>query len=227
VFYSAVQVFILPVSFIFCNKEEAMEIQIQELIDKIKNDGINTASEEASRIKVEAEGEARRIIEAAKKEAEDIITRGKQDAERSEKAGITALGQASRNLVLAFKDEIQALLNRVVNDNVAANYGEDVLKNTLPNLLKTWAEKGSDNLSVILPEGELNKLQSFFNEKLANELKKGLELKSNRNLTNGFRISNRDGSAYYDFSAEAVASLLSAYLNPKLAEILTNTSKGS
>ena len=204
-----------------------MEIQIQELIDKIKNDGINTASEEASRIKVEAEGEARRIIEAAKKEAENIITRGKQDAERSEKAGVTALGQASRNLVLAFKDEIQALLNRVVNENVAANYGEDVLRNTLPALLKTWAEKGSDNLSVILPEGDLPKLQSFFNEKLANELKKGLELKSNRNLSHGFRISNRDGSAYYDFSAEAVASLLSAYLNPKLAEILINSTKGS
>jgi V/A-type H+-transporting ATPase subunit E len=203
-----------------------MEIQIQELIDKIKNDGINTASEEASRIKVDAEGEARRIIEAAKKEAEDIVSRGKQDAQRSEKAGVTALEQASRNLVLAFKDEVQALLGKVVKDNVAANYGDDVLKATLPALLKSWVEKGSDNLSVILPESELPKLQSFFNEKLAGELKKGVELKSNRNLSSGFRISNRDGSAYYDFSAEAVASLLSAYLNPKLAEILTNSAKG-
>jgi V/A-type H+-transporting ATPase subunit E len=134
--------------------------------------------------------------------------------------------QASRNLILAFKDEVQALLNKVVNEKVAANYGEDVLKTTLPALLKSWTEKGSDNLTVILPEGELSKLQSFFNEKLAAELKKGLELKSNRNLSSGFRISSKDGSAYYDFSAEAVASLLSAYLNPKLAGILTNSSKG-
>jgi V/A-type H+-transporting ATPase subunit E len=203
-----------------------MEIQIQELIDKIKNDGINSASEEASRLRVKAEGEAMRIIDAAKKEAEDIVNRGKQDAQRSEKAGITALEQASRNLVLAFKDEVQALLNKVVNDNVAANYGEDVLKTTLPALLKSWAEKGSDNVAVILPESELQKLKSFFNEKLASELKKGVELKSNRNLSCGFHISNKEGSAYYDFSAEAVASLLSAYLNPKLAEILTNSSKG-
>jgi V/A-type H+-transporting ATPase subunit E len=203
-----------------------MEIQIQELIDKIKKDGINTASEEASRIRVEAEGEARRIIEAAKREAEDIIARSKQDAERSEKAGITAMGQASRNLVLAFKDEVQALLGKIVSESVNANYGEDVLKTTLPALIKSWAEKGSDNLTVILPEGDLSKLQSFFNEKLSGELKKGVELKSNRNLSSGFRISNREGSAYYDFSAEAVASLLSAYLNPKLAEILANSTKG-
>jgi V/A-type H+-transporting ATPase subunit E len=203
-----------------------MEIQIQELINKIKNDGINTASEEALRLKVKAEGEAMRIIDAAKKDAEAIVIRGKQDAERSEKAGITALEQASRNLILAFKDEVQALLNKIINENVAANYSEDVLKATLPTLVKSWAEKGSDNISVILPENELQKLKSFFNEKLAGELKKGVELKSNRNLSSGFRISNKEGSAYYDFSAEAVASLLSAYLNPKLAEILTNSSKG-
>jgi V/A-type H+-transporting ATPase subunit E len=204
-----------------------MEIQVQELIDKIKKDGINTASEEASRIKAGAEAEAKRIIDSAKKEADDIIGRGKQDAERFEKAGIAAIEQASRNLVLVFKDEVQALLNRIVSQHVGSNYGEDVLRNALPELVKTWAVKGGNDLAVILPEGELSKLQSFFNDKLADELRNGVELKSNRKLTSGFRISNKDGSAYYDFSAEAVVGLLSAYLNPKLAEIMKNTAKGN
>jgi V/A-type H+-transporting ATPase subunit E len=203
-----------------------MEIQVQELIDKIKKDGIKTATEEASRIKNEAQTEARRIVEAAKREADDIINRGRQDAERSEKAGIAALEQASRNLVLAFKDEIQALLNKIVGEHVAASYGEDTIKAALPEILKLWAEKGTDNLSLILPEGELQKIQAFFNEKLTAELRKGVELKSNRKLPSGFHISNREGSVYYDFSAEAAAGLLSAYLNPKLAEILKNSSKG-
>jgi len=204
-----------------------MEIQVQELIDKIKKDGIGAASEEASRIKSEAEAEARRIVETAKKEAGDIISRGKQDAERSEKAGIAALEQASRNLVLAFKDEIQALLDRIINERVAADYNESVLKAALPDLLKAWAAKGSDNLAVLLPESELSKLQAFFKEKLTGELWKGVELKSNRKLTSGFRISNKEGSVYYDFSAEAVAGLLSTYLNPKLAEILKTSAKGN
>jgi len=204
-----------------------MEIQVQELIDKIKKDGIGSASQEASRIKAEAEAEARRIVEAAKREAGDIISRGKQDAGRSEKAGIAALEQASRNLVLVFKDEIQALLDRIINERVAANYGEDVLKAALPDILMKWAQKGSGDLAVILPEDELSKLKGFFSEKLADELSKGIELKSNRKLTSGFHISNREGSVYYDFSAEAVANLLSAYLNPKLAEILKTSAKGN
>jgi len=203
-----------------------MEIQVQELIDKIKKDGINTASEEASRIRAEAEAEARRIVDVAKKEAENIVNRGKQDAERFEKAGIAALEQASRNLVLAFKDEIQALLKKIINTQVAAQYGDDVLKNTLPSLLKSWAEKNSGDLAVILPEDVLSRLQSFFTEKFTGELNKGVELKSSRKLTSGFHISNKDGSAYYDFSAEAVVEMLSAYLNPKLAEIMKSSTKG-
>ncbi|MDR0301583.1 MAG: V-type ATP synthase subunit E [Treponema sp.] len=203
-----------------------MDIQVQELIDKIKKDGIETASQEAEKIKKDAEAEARRIVDAAKKEALDIISQGKQDAERSEKAGVAALEQASRNLVLAFKDEIQALLDKLIGDHVASNYKDDVLKAALPEILKTWAAKGSDDLSVILPEGELSKLQSFFSEKLTGELWKGVELKSSRKLTSGFHISNKQGSVYYDFSAEAVAGLLSSYLNPKLAEILKTSSKG-
>jgi V/A-type H+-transporting ATPase subunit E len=204
-----------------------MDIQVQELIDKIKRDGVETASQEAARIKREAEEEARQIVEAANKEAAEIIARGKQDAERSEKAGIAALGQASRNLVLAFKGEIQALLDRIVKAETSSGYGDDTLKSALPELIKSWAAKGGDDLAVILSEESLSRLKGFFNDKLAEELKKGVELKSSRNLAGGFRISNKDGSVYYDFSAESVAELLSAYLNPKLAEILKTSSKGN
>ena len=203
-----------------------MDIQVQELIDKIKKDGIESASDEAARIRREAEAEARQIVESAKKEAADIIAGGKADAERSEKAGAAALEQASRNLVLAFKGEIQSLLDRLVSRQLGASYGEDTLKSLLPDLIKSWAAKGEDDIALLLPEAELGRLQGFFTEKLQAELKKGLELKADRNLAAGFRISNRDGSAYYDFSADSVAELLSAYLNPRLAEILKTSSKG-
>ena len=204
-----------------------MEIQLQELIDKIKKEGIESASEEASRLKLDAEGEARRIVEAAQKEAAQIIARGKEDVARSQKAGEAALEQASRNLVLAFKGEIETLLGKIVLREAAAAYGEDTLKAALPELLKSWAARGgSDDLAVLLPEGELKKIEGWFKDTLASEVKKGVELKSDRNLGAGFRIANKDGSAYYDFSAEAVAERLSAYLNPRLAEILKTAAKG-
>jgi V/A-type H+-transporting ATPase subunit E len=204
-----------------------MEVQLQELIDKIKRDGIESASAEAAKIKKDAEAEAQRIIEAAKKEAAGIIERGKQDAERSEKAGTAALEQASRNLVLAFKGEIQGLLDKIVAADTAKAYGGDTLKAALPEILKSWASKGESKVDVLLPEADLKKLESALSGELAAELKKGVELKADRNLGAGFRIAEKDGSAYYDFSADAVAELLSAYLNPRLAEILKSAVKGN
>jgi len=203
-----------------------MEIQVQELIDKIKKDGIKTASEEGNRIKAEADIDARNMLSAAKKEADEIIKKAKQEAQNTERAGVAALEQASRNLILAFRDEIQGLLNKVVLNNVSNNYNDDVLRSVLPQLISSWAQKGSDNLSVLLSENDLSRLQGFFNEKLANELSKGVELKSNRKLSSGFHISNKEGSVYYDFSAEAVTGLLSSFLNPKLADLLKNSTKG-
>jgi V/A-type H+-transporting ATPase subunit E len=202
-----------------------MEIQLQELIDKIKRDGIESASQEAARLKTQAEDEAKRIVEAARKEADTIVAKAKTDAERTEKAGIAAVGQASRNVVLTFQTEIQAVLDRIVAQETAASLSDDALKLILPDILKGWSK--GDTLDLILPEAQLGKLSSYFTEKLSGELKKGVELKSDRNLAAGFRIANKDGSAYYDFSAESVAELLSAYLNPHLAETLKASVKGN
>jgi V/A-type H+-transporting ATPase subunit E len=208
-----------------------MDIQLQELIDKIKKDGIESASEEASRIKTQAEAEAKRIVDAAGREGEAVISRAKAEAEKFEKAGIAALEQAFRNLALAFKIEIQSLLDKIVARETASAYGEDTLKAILPDLVKAWASKGSDSgnqdsLNVILSEGDLKKLQGFFSDKLSQEIKKGVELKANRNLGAGFRIASKDGSAYYDFSSESVAELLAAYLKSQLSEIIKTSAKG-
>lgn len=204
-----------------------MDIQLQELIDKIKKDGIEKSSAEAARSKAEAEAEAKKIVEAAKKEAEAIVSKAKSDAERFEKAGAAALQQSSRNVVLSFKAEIEALLESIVRRETAAAYSDDALKAAVPEVLKSWASKGVDSLEALLPAAELSRLESFFAEKLSAELKKGLSLKGERSIGAGFKIAAKDGSAYYDFSADAVAELLSAYLNPRLAEILKAAAKGS
>ncbi|MDR2194743.1 MAG: V-type ATP synthase subunit E [Treponema sp.] len=197
-----------------------MDIQLQDLIDKIKKDGIASASDEAAKLKSQADAEAARIVETAKKEASAIIAKAKADAERAEKAGNAALEQASRNLTLAFKGEIQNLLDTIIKHEVTGSYTADTLKTVLPDILKAWAAKESDDLAVIVSEQDLKKVTGFFDGKLTGTLKKGIELKSDRNLSAGFRIAEKDGSAYYDFSAESVAELLGSYLNPRLASTL-------
>lgn len=203
-----------------------MDIQVQELIDRIKRDGIESAGEEAARIRGEAEAEARRILESAGKEAAEMTAKARQDAERSEKAGVAALEQAARNLMLVFRDEVQALLERIVARDVRDAYDDGALKKVLPEMLAAWAAKDGGSLDVLLGEDALGRLAGHFDGALAKEIKEGLTLKAAPGLAGGFRIANRDGSAFYDFSEESVAEMLCAYLNPRLAEILRASAKG-
>jgi len=203
-----------------------MDIQLSELIEKIKKDGIESAQAEAAKLKADAEAEAKKIIADAKREADAINARAKDDALRSEKAGIAALEQASRNLVLAFKAEIQELLNNICADTISASYSADVIKEILPDLVKNWAIKNTDALTVLLSEKDLAKIDDAFKSKLASALKGGVEIKAVKKIDKGFRIVEKDGAAFYDFSAESVGAMLSAYLNPKLAEILKTTEEG-
>jgi V/A-type H+-transporting ATPase subunit E len=203
-----------------------MDIQLQELIDKIKKDGIESASEEALKIKKQAEAEAEAIISSAKKESAALIAAAKEDAGRTERAGIAAVEQASRNLVLVFKSKIQTLLDRLVAEETASAYNTELLKSVIPDVLKGWAAGSPDSLQVVLSEDSLKALEAFFRDKLSAVLKGGLVLTSDHTMGGGFRIAEKDGRAYYDFSVEAVAELLSAYLNPRLAEILKDAVKG-
>lgn len=203
-----------------------MDIQLQELIDKIKKDGVESASAQSEKIIKDAQEEARKIVENAKKEAVSIIAEAKRDAERSEKAGIAAIEQAARNLLLTFESEIQSLLDAVVKREVSNAFDDEALKAVVPQIISEWARKEGDSIAVLLGPDALNRLEAYFTKKLSEELAKGVELRSDRNLTKGFRIAAKDGSAYYDFSADAVAELMSAYLNPRLSALLASVAKG-
>ncbi|MDR1256527.1 MAG: V-type ATP synthase subunit E [Spirochaetaceae bacterium] len=203
-----------------------MDIQLQEFIEKVKKDGIEQASEEAARIKADAEAEAKRIVEAASKEAADMAAKGEQDAERFQKAAEAAVGQAYRNLILSFKGEIETVLDKIVAKNTQAILSDDTLKQLIPEVVKGLSS-GKGTVDVILNETQLKSLESWAKGALGAEISNGLEVRAGKNLVAGFRIALKDGSAYYDFSAQAVADALGAYLNPRLAEIVKDASKGN
>ena len=201
-----------------------MDIQLQELIEKIKKDGIAGAEQDAERIKKEAQAQAARIIEDAKKEAARVEEQAKLQAERFEKAGVAAVEQASRNTLLAFKAELEAMLSALVAKQTAAAYSVDILKNLIPELVKGWAAGKEGGVDVVLGAGAVD-LENALLSELAGAVKGGVEIKTSRALEGGFRIAERAGSAYYDFSAAQVAEAFSAYLNRRLAEILKNAAK--
>ncbi|MBE6349152.1 MAG: V-type ATP synthase subunit E [Spirochaetaceae bacterium] len=198
-----------------------MDFQLQDLIDQIKKDGVTSAENTASQIIADAEKKAAVIISEAESKASSIVKSATVETERLEKASVDAIRQAGRNLLISFRDGITAELSALVKRETEKVYDASLLKELIPETVKNWA-KNTDvgSLSVLLSETNLKNLESAFQSALKAEIAKGLEIKSDDSLTNGFRIGMKDGSAYYDFSADSLAELFSAYLNPKTAAIL-------
>jgi V/A-type H+/Na+-transporting ATPase subunit E len=197
-----------------------MEVQVQELIERIRKDGIGEAERKAKEVLAEAEAKAGRLVAEAEARAKDIIETAEKERARTEESGRAALEQAARNLLIAFRESVGKTLASIVAAQTQAAFSEKTLEEAIPLILGGWKDAAVEDLSVILPVKDLAKLESFFSAKLAAELKKGLELKPLPGLKAGFRIAERKGEAYFDFSAEAVAEMLSLYLNARLQEVM-------
>ena len=87
-----------------------MEVQLQELVDKIKKDGVAAADEKAAEIIKAAEEKAKNIIEKAEAEAQESIKKAEAEALRFQKAAESSIDQAGRNTLISFR---QGLLNEL------------------------------------------------------------------------------------------------------------------
>lgn len=203
-----------------------MDVQLQELIDKIKKDGVATAEKEAAKIIADAEKKAEAIIADAQTKAAEIVKKGKSETERMEKASEEAIVQAGRNMLLSFKDSLVKELDGLIQAETAKAESKDVLEKLIPETVKEWAKNtNASELSVLLSEKDLKALEKSLTASLKSEISKGLEIKPDKTLTAGFRIGVKNGAAFYDYSAESLAEMFSAYLNPKVADLMKIAAK--
>jgi V/A-type H+-transporting ATPase subunit E len=203
-----------------------MDVQLQELIDKIKKDGVAAAEKIASEKLAQAQKDADKIIADAKVEAEKIKKTAKDETARMEKASEDAIRQASRNLVLSFRDSVTKELSALVRAETEKAYSTDLLVKLIPETVKAWTAKAdASSISVLLNESDLKSVESSLMSALRSEIDKGLTLKVDKSINKGFRVGVENGAAFIDITDEAVADLFSAYLNPKVSAIMKEASK--
>jgi V/A-type H+-transporting ATPase subunit E len=197
-----------------------MDVQLKELIETIKKEGVQSAEEKAAEIVKAAEEKSAQMVDHAQKEAERIIAKAKEEAVRAEQSGRDALKQAGRDLLLNLRRSITKVLDNVIRQDSASALHGKLLEEAIVTLMKSWNGEELGKLNVVLAPNDLSALENSLRSRLADEMKKGVELKANPSSKAGFRIAEKDGNAYYDFTAEGVAEVLSEYLSPRLAELI-------
>jgi V/A-type H+/Na+-transporting ATPase subunit E len=196
-----------------------MDVQLKELIETIKSEGVESAEAKAKEIIDDAEKKRNDIIAAAEQESEKIIKNAGKEAESLKSAAEASIRQAGRDLLLSLEKSIIKMLDAVVKRESAQTLDGKVLETSIITLLKNWKDE-SQTLEVLLSEEQLEKLEDSFLEQLKKELKSGVLLKPAENIDAGFRISEKDGASYYNFTAAGIAEMLSQYVNPRLSSLL-------
>ena len=149
------------------------------------------------------------------------MANAKLENERMVKSSEDAIRQASRNLLISFRESVARALKAITEQNVVAVYSSDALAKIIIQVITACAENpDNDDISVILNENDLKSLEELLLAGIKEKMLSGVTLKANDNFDGGFRIALNNGSAYYDYSTEAVVDMMSDYLTPKLIKIL-------
>lgn len=196
-----------------------MDVQLKELIEKIKTDGVKNAEDQAAEIIRNAEIKSAEIVDNANKDAQKITDSAKTEAARSIQSGKEALKQAGRDLLLDVRGQMSVVFSGLIKSGTADSLSGKALSDGITSILKNW--KGDlEDISVLVSEKQLSEIEKELKSTLANEIKAGLEIKPYKGAVAGFRISDKDGKAFFDFTDDVLADFLSRYLNASLSDIL-------
>ncbi|THB62497.1 MAG: V-type ATP synthase subunit E [Spirochaetaceae bacterium] len=204
-----------------------MDTQLKELIDKIKQEGVEAADNQAKSIISDAEQKARQIIAEARSEAEHIIQAGKAEADKFAQAGKSATQQAARDVLLQTQNQLQQVFAAVIKDETRNAFSSDMLEKTIVSLMQNWKGQAVENLALMIPEEEFSAMEKGLRSKLAEKLKQGMEIVPNPKVAAGFRVGEKDGSAFFEISAQSLAEMMAARANVAIGEIIqTAAEKG-
>jgi len=195
-----------------------MEQQIQDLIASIKKDGIEKAKEESNKIIAEANKKASEIIANANAEKDKLLEGARKQIEIEKSSSVSAIKQAARDVSLSVKKEIEARFAKILNSELSSKLHDDVLAKCIEAVIK--ADATSSDVYVELSKADFENLKDKLALALSKEIEKGLEFRVSPNLSSGFRISQKDGESYIDYTSDTCTELLMPYLSDSLKGIL-------
>lgn len=195
-----------------------MAEEIKALIEKIQQEGIQAAEKTAKEIEEKAKAQARKIIEKAKADAEKIILEAQERTAKMQESSTVSLKQAGRDMLLALRKEIASMLDKLIESDLHQALQPEEMARIITELAKQHS--GQEEITISLKKEDKEILEKRFLGKLKEATKKKIILKPSEDINGGFIISYDAGKSHYDFTDKALAEYISAYLNPRLKEIL-------
>lgn len=197
-----------------------MEVKLENLIEKIREEGVSEAKKAADDIIRKAKQEAAMIIQKAEQEARDKIEKANRETSQLYHTTRVSLNQAARDTILSLREELAALLDRVLKRKILQILSPEVLKELLFKVIETWRPDQEVQLEVTVSGKDREKLEdlisSFFKETIRNPI----DIKIG-DIEGGFRIGRKGEQVFYDFTDDSLRDILKQFLSPSLSAMLS------
>ncbi len=209
---------------------------VQDLIDRIKTEGIKSGESQAQKITESAQQRARQIIADAKKEAEAISKQARTEADRTKASAEDAIRIAARDALLVLKSQMTQIFRNELAKQVSTEFSrEEFLRQLLLEVCRQKIpELGEDQkITVFLPPHlvsmeaiksspetvEGKSLSQFVLAVCRDRLNQGVEFAQGSDKE-GIKVRLDGQEIIVDLSDRAVGDLLTQYLLPRFRAVL-------
>ena len=195
--------------------------KLQELTQKLYNEGLSKGKEEGEALLAKAQMEADELVKKAQEEAAAIIEKAKKEAADYKVKMEGDVKMASNQALQATKACIEGLIVAKAVEPVKEQLsGAAFLKEVITAVAQRFSTQESMDLSLVLPEKLQKELEPFVKGELAKTLGKGVEASFSKKVAGGFKIGPKDGSYFISLTDEAFQDLIGEYLRPATKKIL-------
>ena len=198
------------------------DVQLKELIDTIHRDGVDKVRQESEALLGQARDKAEEIVAAARTQADTLLANARREQERLEHSGRESLTQASRDLLLKVRKQLENLFSALLKDKTREALHDKEITAAIASMIANWSPERQKQIELQLPKKQFDSLARALRKAMAGKIAAGIEIKAAAELAHGFRVGEKDGHAYYDFSAESIAESLALSLNPVMAQIVAD-----
>jgi V/A-type H+-transporting ATPase subunit E len=199
-----------------------MQNKLQELTDKLYNEGLSKGKQEGEELLAKAKVQADDIIAKAQAEAERIIAAAQKQAEEIKTKTASDVKMAASQSIAATKKDIETLVvTKMTGEAVKkALSSVDFIKDMIKAVAEKFTTDGPVDLNLVLPEALKNDLEPFAAAELSKILGAGVQASFSKKVTGGFQIGPKDGGYFVSFSEETFNQLISEYLRPATKKLL-------
>jgi V/A-type H+/Na+-transporting ATPase subunit E len=205
------------------------EQELQHLIERIRREAIDDAEKKAETIVSGARDKAAARLKETEAKAETILRKAEEDAKVFVHRSRRTLEQAARDLLITVGQGVENILSDIVEGALEETLDDDLFRSMLVKIAEAYAERDGNEsrIEVLVSEKDREQLVQFFAGRYRDSLAKGVEIHSDNKILKGFRVSVTDGRVQHDFTPEAMAEALSAFLRPHLSEIVHRAARGA